>query len=63
MKVALIVDQAHGAFALEYDNTVGQKNTMRLEALTYENALREARDFLDISADGRDNEGQLWHLE
>ena len=63
MKIATILDQAHGAFGLEYDNNVGKKNTMRLEAVTYEHALHEARSFLGINAEHYDAEGTLWHVE
>jgi hypothetical protein len=63
MKIARIVDQKSGAFGLEYDNTLGKKNTMRLEALTYEKAIREAKSFLDINADDHDADGTLWDLE
>jgi hypothetical protein len=63
MNVARIVDQDRGAFGLEYDNSLGKKNTMRLDALTYESAIREARSFLGISDDDHDEEGTLWHVE
>jgi hypothetical protein len=63
MKIARILDQNSGAFGLEYDNTLGKKNTMRLEALTYEKAIREAKSFLSIRADDHDAEGTLWDIE
>jgi hypothetical protein len=63
MKIARILDQASGAFGLEYENTLGKKNTMRLEALTYEKAIREARSFLGIDADDHDADGSQWDLE
>lgn len=63
MKIGRILDLPHGAFGLEYDNTIGKKHTMRLEALTYERALWEARSFLGINADGQDTDGHLWELE
>ncbi|HWV98554.1 MAG TPA: hypothetical protein VNZ64_02560 [Candidatus Acidoferrum sp.] len=63
MKVAQILDQAGGTFALEYDNTLGKKNTMRLDAFTYDHALREAKSFLGINADDRDADGTEWHIE
>ena len=63
MKCATILDQAAGQFALEYDNTLGRKNQMRLDAATYENALREARSFLGISDDDCDEAGDQWAIE
>ncbi len=62
-KVGQILDEEEGGFGFEYDNTRGQKNTMRLEALTYEGALREARSFLGIQANDRDADGDLWAVE
>jgi hypothetical protein len=63
MKTAQILDQAGGTFGLEYDNTLGKKNTMRLDALTYEHALREAKSFLGIKNDDHDADGTEWHIE
>ncbi len=63
MKIARILDQAGGAFGLEYDNTLGKKNTMRLDAFTYEKAIREAKSFLGINANDCDAEGAQWDLE
>lgn len=63
MKIARILDEPGGGFLLEYDNTLGRKQTMRLEALTYEAALREARSYLDIGDDAQDPEGAEWDLE
>jgi hypothetical protein len=63
MKIARILDGEDGAFGLEYDNTLGKKNTMRLDALTYETALREAKSFLGIKADNCDADGIPWDLE
>ena len=60
VKVALILDEAHGTFGLEYDDTRGRKQTMRLDALTYEGALREARSFLGIQETDRDEAGDRW---
>ena len=62
-KIARILDQQFGAFGLEYDNTLGKKNTMRLDALTYEKAIREAKSYLGINAEDYDPEGTLWHVE
>jgi hypothetical protein len=63
MKIAKILDQDGNRFALEYDNTLGKKNTMRLDALSYERALREARSFLGINSDNQDEDGNLWQVE
>ncbi len=63
MKIAKILDGDDGGFGLEYDNTVGKKNTMRLDAFTYEKAIREAKSFLGINADNHDADGQLWEVE
>jgi hypothetical protein len=63
LKIARIVDGADGAFGLEYDNTLGKKNTMRLEASTYERALREAKRFLEIDAEDHDADGTSWDIE
>jgi hypothetical protein len=63
MKLAIIVEEAHAQFALEYDDTLGRKNRMRLEASTYLNAIREARSFLGINRDDRDEAGDQWGVE
>jgi hypothetical protein len=63
MKIARILDEPGGSFLLEYDNTLGRKNAMRLDASTYEAALREARSFLGIGKDDYDNEGAQWDIE
>ncbi len=63
MKIARIFDETGGAFGLEYDNTLGKKHAMRLEAFTYEKALREAKSFLGISIHDRDADGTQWDLE
>jgi len=57
VKTALIVDEAYGAFSLEYDDTRGRKQSMRLDALTYEGALREARSFLGIPENDQSEAG------
>lgn len=62
MKIGRILDQDDGAFGLEYDTTRGDKNTMRLDALTYEKAVREAKLFLGIREDGFDGDGLLWDI-
>jgi hypothetical protein len=63
VKLARVVDEEDDSFALEYENTLGKKNVMRLEAFSYEQAVREAKSFLEISADGRDANGIHWDLE
>ena len=63
MKCALILDEGPGQFALEYDDTRGGKHQMRLEAGTYEKALREARAYLGITPDNRDEAGDQWSIE
>ena len=64
MKIARILDEEDGAFRLEYDNDRGHKqNNTRLDALTYEQALREAKGYLEIGEDDRDPEGTQWEIE
>ena len=64
MKIARILDEEQGTFELEYDTTnPGTKNTMRLDALTYEKAIREAKSFLGINEDNHDEDGALWEVE
>jgi hypothetical protein len=63
MKIARIMDERRGEFGLEYDNTLGKKNTMRLEAMTYERAIREARSYLGIKDDNHDEDGNVWDVE
>ena len=63
MKTAQVLDADNGGFGLEYDNARGSRNTMRLDAWTYEGALREARSFLGIQADDCDEDGSLWEVE
>jgi hypothetical protein len=62
MKRATIVDQEDDAFGVEYDNTIGTRNTMRLEATTYEDAILEAKSFLGIT-DDRDEHGTVWEID
>lgn len=59
----MVLDTDEGGFGLEYDNGRGSRSTMRLEAQTYEGALKEARSFLGILRDGRDEEGEAWEVE
>jgi len=63
MKIARIFDQDAETFALEYENTLGRKNTMRLDATTYENAIREAKAYLGINAENVDADGAVWQVE
>ena len=63
MKRATVLDEVGGFFGLEYDNTIGRKHTMRLEAATYEGALREARAFLGIAENDQDEDGDQWTVE
>jgi len=63
MKRATILDQGRDQFALEYENTLGRKNQMRLDAVTYERAIREARIFLGINEDDHDEAGDQWTVE
>jgi hypothetical protein len=63
MKLATILDEGPYKFALEYENTLGKKNQMRLDAETYEKALREARSFLGINQDDHDEAGDQWAVE
>jgi hypothetical protein len=63
MKIARILDEPGGTFRLEHDDTRGRKQNTRLEARTYEQALREARSYLEIGEEGRDSEGAEWDIE
>lgn len=63
MKTARILDEESGGFGLEYDNTRGEKNTMRLDATTYEKAIREAKSFLSIDENNLDEHGIKWEVE
>ncbi len=62
MKRATILDQEGDAFGVEYDNTIGTRNTMRLEATTYEDAILEAKSFLGIT-ENRDDDGTVWEID
>lgn len=63
MKCATISEQSRGVFGLEYDNTLGKKHTMRLDATSYEKALREARSYLGINEHDHDEAGDQWVVE
>ena len=62
-KTARVLEEEDGVFSLEYDNTRGEKNVMTLDAVTYPKALREARSFLGIGEDNRDEDRALWDIE
>jgi len=63
VKIARILDEAGGTFRLEYDDTLGHKQNTRLDAMTYEQALREARSYLEIGEGDWDAEGAQWDIE
>jgi hypothetical protein len=63
MKNARILDEEDDSFTLEYDNNLGQRNSMRLEAGTYEKAVREAKSFLGINPENLDGDGTVWEIE
>jgi len=63
VKLARILDQDHDGFGLEYDDTRGTTHTMRLDAVTYERAIREAKSYLGIDQDNHDADGNLWEVE
>jgi hypothetical protein len=62
IKRAVILYEEDDAFCVEYDNTIGSKNTMRLEALTYEEAILEIKSFLGITGN-RDEDGTVWEID
>lgn len=63
MKIARILDAQGGTFRLEYDNGVGHKQNTSLEATSYEQAIREAKSYLEIGGDDRDPAGAEWNIE
>lgn len=65
MKRATILDleEGPGEFAVEYDNTLGGKHQMRLDAGSYERAILEARSFLGLDEQDRDEAGDQWAVE
>ncbi len=63
MKIARILDEEGGSFRLEYDNDLGHKQNNRLDALTYAQALREAKGYLEIGEDDLDPAGAQWEIE
>jgi hypothetical protein len=63
MNIARILDEPGGAFRLEFDDTRGHKQSTRLDAITYEQAIREARSYLEISEGDHDSHGTEWNIE
>jgi hypothetical protein len=63
MKRAIVIDEGPRQFALEYDNTLGKKHQMRLDAETYKEALEEARSYLSIGENDLDPAGDQWTVE
>jgi len=62
LKRAVIFDEDHEEFGVEYDNTIGTKNSMRLEATTYEDAILETKSFLGIT-ENHDEAGTRWEID
>lgn len=60
---ARILDCEDETFAAEYEDTLGRTNLMRLDAVTYEQAIQETKDYLGIDADNRDSAGAEWRVE
>jgi hypothetical protein len=60
MKLAIIHEESYAQFAMEYEDTLGRKSRMRLDASTYLSAIREARSYLGINPDDRDEAGDQW---
>ena len=63
MKIARILDESGGRFRLEFDDTLGHKQNSRLDATNYEQALREAKAYLEIGDGDRDSQGAQWDIE
>jgi hypothetical protein len=61
--LAKILDQEDDSFCLEYPKRNGETTVMRLEASTYEGAVREAKAYLGIGDDNRDEKGALWEID
>jgi hypothetical protein len=62
VKRAIILDHEDEAYGVEYDNTIGTRNTMRLEATTYEDAILEIKAFLGIT-ENCDEDGTVWEID
>jgi len=63
MKIARILDEPDVIFRVEYNNARGHKQNTRLEAMSCEQALREARSYLEIGDDDRGSDGTEWDIE
>jgi hypothetical protein len=63
ISLAKILDQEDDSFCLEYPTHAGATTVMRLEAATYEGAIREAKAYLGIGDDDRDEKGSLWQID
>lgn len=63
MKTAMILEEEDESFLLEYDNNLGKKNTMRLEAANYPRAVREAKSYLGIDGENLDRDGIEWTFD
>lgn len=63
MKTAIILDEEDEGFLLEYDNNLGKKNTMRLDAVNYLGAVRETKSFLGIDDENLDSDGTEWRID
>ena len=62
-KIAQIIDLPGDRFRLEYDDTLGRKNSMRLDASTYDGAVQEARTYLGINEQDLDADGNKWEMQ
>jgi hypothetical protein len=60
-KRAIILEEEEDSYSVEYDTTIGTKNTMRLDAGNYEEAVDETKTFLGITED-RDEDGTVWEI-
>ncbi|HWD20093.1 MAG TPA: hypothetical protein VHB20_12535 [Verrucomicrobiae bacterium] len=63
VKFARILDEEDEALYLEYPIQNGTTTVMRLEADTFEKAVREAKSFLGIDEENRDEQGNLWQFD
>ena len=63
ISLARILDQEDDSFCVEYPTHTCETSVMRLEATTYEGAIREAKSYLGIGEDNRDEKGFLWQFD
>ena len=63
MKTAMILEEEDEVFLLEYDNNLGQKNTMRLDAASYLGAVQEAKSYLGVDDKNLDGDGIEWKFD